>query len=113
MREAEEVEALRLPLAASLAVRTSEASELEQPRLLGVQLELELREPLAELAQEPLGLVAVLAPDDEVIGVANDDHIVLRLLLAPLLDPYAPPHVGTSGVAFRLLGQRRLPEVGI
>src|SRR3989475_7905496 len=60
VREAEEVERLRLPLAGSLSVSGREWPELQQPRLLGVQLQAELRQPLAELGQEPLGLLPVL-----------------------------------------------------
>src|SRR6516165_2373633 len=47
MREAKKVECLRLPLAASLRILHGETSELDQPRLLRVQLQSELGESLA------------------------------------------------------------------
>jgi hypothetical protein len=65
MREAEEVERLRLPLAGALPALGRERSELQQPRLLGVQLQAELRKPLAQLSQAPLGIRPVLKPYDE------------------------------------------------
>ena len=48
VREAEEVEGLRLPLAARLPVSARKAAELDQARLLGVQLQAEPREALAQ-----------------------------------------------------------------
>ena len=53
MREAEEVERLGFPGAPLLPVRGGEPPELDQPRLAGVQLQPELREPLAQVVQEP------------------------------------------------------------
>ena len=56
VREAEEVERLRLPEAPRLPVLGGEPPELDQPRLLGMQLQAELREPLAQVGEEPLGV---------------------------------------------------------
>ncbi len=54
VREAEEVERLRLAQTPTSPVDGGEAPELDQPRLVRVQLQPELREPLAKLRQELL-----------------------------------------------------------
>src|SRR3970040_861680 len=56
VREAEEVERLRLPLAGPPPTLGRIRAELQQSCLLGVQLQAKLREPLAQLSQEPLGV---------------------------------------------------------
>jgi GMP synthase-like glutamine amidotransferase len=64
MREAKEVESLRrtsIPAIHSITPRT--AAELDQPRLLGVQFQPEVREPLAQLGKEPLCLDSMLEPN--------------------------------------------------
>ena len=75
------------PSPARSPVLGRERPELDQPRLLGVQLQAELREPLAQLRQEPLGLRSVLESHDEVVREPHDDHVAARLLLPPPLDP--------------------------
>src|SRR6058998_1873090 len=72
VREAEEVERLRLPLAGALSVLGREGPEFQQPRLLGVQLQAELCEPLTQVSQKPLGLRPVLEPHDEVVRAPHD-----------------------------------------
>jgi hypothetical protein len=49
MREPEELERLRLAEIALRPVQRGEPPELDQPRLLGVQLQRELREPIAKI----------------------------------------------------------------
>src|SRR5258705_10303354 len=60
MREAEEIERLRLPLPGAPSVLGRVRPERQQARLLGVQLQAELRQSLAQLSQEPLRLFPVL-----------------------------------------------------
>jgi hypothetical protein len=45
--------------------------ELDQPGLAGVQFQAELREPSAQFLQEPLSVVLVLEPDDEVVRLCR------------------------------------------
>ena len=59
----------------------------DEARLVGMQLQSKLREPSAKLRQEPHGVGAVLGSNDEVVGVAHDDDVAVRLPLPPLLDP--------------------------
>src|SRR5262245_40860912 len=71
MREAEEVEGLRLPLLPSLPPTLGgEPTELEEAGLLGVQLQRELPQAFAELLEELRGVRAMLEAHDEVVGVA-------------------------------------------
>jgi hypothetical protein len=64
-----------------------EPSELDQARLLGVQLQGELREPVAQAGPEPLGVVPVLEPHHEVVGEAHDHDISVRVSAPPLVGP--------------------------
>ena len=78
------VSGLPRPRAARFA--GGEPPELDQPGLVRVQLQPELREPLAKIGQEPLGVLPMLEPDDEVVREPHDDHVTAR-------EP-APPPVG-------------------
>ena len=48
---------------------------------------MELCESFAQFAVEPLGIVAVLEPHEEIVGVPHDDDITARDLRSPLLGP--------------------------
>src|SRR5438128_2169873 len=87
VREAEKVEALGSPVAPASPVGRREAAELDEARLVGMQRQPELREPLAQLGEELLRLLPMLESHDEVIGEAHDHDISARLLLPPPLDP--------------------------
>jgi len=71
VREAEEVERFRLAQAPGRPVAGGEPPELDQPGLVRVQLQPELREPLPKPGQEPLGVVTVLEPDDEIVRLCR------------------------------------------
>jgi hypothetical protein len=87
MRETQEVKRLRFPLAALGTVSGSISPELDQPRLLGMEFQPELRETLRELDQEPLRLGPMLESHDEVVRPAHDDDLPARLRLPPPSDP--------------------------
>jgi hypothetical protein len=89
LHEAEEIKRLRSPVAPRRPVAGGMPPELDQPGLAGVQFQAELREPAVKLFQEPLGVLPVLEPDDEVIRPAHDNHVTMRL-------PFPPP-VGPQG----------------
>jgi hypothetical protein len=84
--EPQKGEGLRLPLASPFSVLAREASKLDQASLVGVKLEAEACQSLAQLPQTSLRLCPMLEPNDEVIGIAHDDHVAL-VLAAPGLDP--------------------------
>jgi len=85
--EPEEREGFRLPLFAFSSIRRREASELDQPRLLRMDLQTKLGQPLPKISQEPLCFRLVLKTGDEIVGVANDDDIAPRDFLPPDLHP--------------------------
>jgi len=62
-------------------------SELDQACLLGVQLQRELREALAQVGQEPLGVLTMLEAHNEVVRPAHDDHVTMSVAAPPLLGP--------------------------
>jgi hypothetical protein len=67
--------------------RGREATELDQARLVRVQLQGELREPLTKLGEEPLRILLILETDDEVVREPHDDHITARTAASPPVDP--------------------------
>jgi len=85
--ESQERERLRLPLAPRFAQPGRVRPELDQPGLVGVQFQAELREPSAQFLQEPLRVVLVLEPDDEVVREPRDNDIPARLRLPPVIGP--------------------------
>ena len=87
MREPQERERLRFPLAPRRPVPGGTPPELDQPGLTGVQFQPEPGEPAAQLVPEPLGVVPVLEPDDEVVREPDDDHITMRVPLPPPVGP--------------------------
>ena len=87
MGKPEERECFRLPLSALPPIRRREASELDQPRLLRMNLQTKLGQPLLEVSQEPLRFRLVLESGDKIIGVANDNDVAARNFLPPDLDP--------------------------
>ena len=87
MREAEKLERLRLAEPTRLAIPGGVPSELDQPRFLGVQLQAELREPVAQISPEPLGVLPMLKPHHEVISETRDHDVAVRVPSPPLVSP--------------------------
>ena len=87
MREPQEVERLRLPVAAPGSILGGVPPELDQPRLLRMQPHAELRESLAEIGEEPLGVLAMLKARHVVIGEPREDNIPSRVTPSPLVGP--------------------------
>ncbi len=87
MREAKEVEGLRFPQTDALSIRRRVASELDQPRLFRVQLQLELLHTFLQFRPEPFGIVLELESNLGIVSVTHHDHIAVRTLLPPCLNP--------------------------
>ena len=87
MREPQELERLRLPVAASGSILGGVPPELDQPRLLRMQLQTELREPVAQIGEEPLGVLTMLKARHVVIGEPQEDHVPARVTPSPLVGP--------------------------
>jgi len=87
VREAQEVERLRLAFATLAPILFRKAAKLDDSRLVGMQLKAKVRKSVAQLRQEPLCFISVLESSYEVIRKANDDDLSARLPLSPLPDP--------------------------
>jgi hypothetical protein len=85
--EPEERERFRLPFFALPSIRRREASEFDQPRLLWMEFQTELCQPLLKISQEPLRIRPVLKPGDKIIGVSDDDDVPTHDFLSPHLGP--------------------------
>src|SRR5258706_2808457 len=87
VREPQEVERLRLTRTARLPSPGGVPPELDQPRLVRVQLQSELRQPLAKLGQEPPRILLIFEPDDEVVRKPHRNDLPVRVLTPPPVDP--------------------------
>lgn len=80
------VNVLRLPHASLSPIGRCETPEFDQPRFLRMDLQPKLRQPFQKISQKPLSIRPVLKSRDEVVGLADHDHVPLCQLLAPYLD---------------------------
>jgi len=87
VREAEEVERLAFPDATGCSCPGSIAPELDESRLVGVQLQTELRPPLTKVGKELLRIGLMLESGHKVISKTNDDDVTVGILPSPLPDP--------------------------
>ena len=87
MREAEEAKRLRLAQVPPLTIPGGKPPELDQPRLLGRQLQVELREPSAKLSVKPLCVLPVLESHHGIVGKTHDHDLTARVPVPPLVGP--------------------------
>src|SRR5919197_1192380 len=87
MLEAQEAERLRLAEAPPLAIPGGEPPELDQPRLLGRQFQVELREPAAKVSVKPLCVLPILEPHHGIVGETHDHDLTARVPAPPLVGP--------------------------
>src|SRR5262245_7670715 len=77
--EAEEVERLGLAPSVPPATLSRVTAELDQAGLFGMQFQSEPRKTIAQFSPEPPGFPFVLKAHDDVVGIANDDHVAVRM----------------------------------
>src|SRR5918993_4181970 len=87
VREAQEIERFGLAEPTLRPVLAGEPPELDEACLVGVQLQGELREPLAEVPEELFGVTLMLEPDHEVVRPAHDDHVTAGVTVPPSPSP--------------------------
>src|SRR6516225_280063 len=87
MREAKEVEGLRLAFPSSFPVLFGVPPELDPARLVRMQFQSELPQPFTQLLAKTVCVGSPLEPEDDVIRIAEDDHLASRILLAPDVHP--------------------------
>src|SRR5262245_40324184 len=85
--KAEEVEDVGLRTPTVVPVLLGLAAGWGQAGVVGVHLQSEPRQPRTQLVEEPLGLLAMLKPSDEVIGEVHAHDVSARALLPPPVDP--------------------------
>jgi hypothetical protein len=78
VRKVQKPKRLRLAESPLLSSLGGEPSELDQARLLGRQLQAELRKPAAKLGEEPLSVITMLEAD-----CASRQHLAAALVRPP------------------------------
>jgi hypothetical protein len=61
--------------------------EFDQPRLIRIQLQVELREPLPKIDKKPPRISFMLETHHDIIGETHDDHITMRIPTSPPVSP--------------------------
>src|ERR1700677_1055892 len=87
MREAKEVEGLRLAFSSSFPVLFGIPPELDPARLFRVQFQSELPQPFSQALAKTICVRIPLETEDDVVRIAEDDHLASRTLLAPDVHP--------------------------
>ena len=87
MRETKKVERLRLTQTPRLPSPGRMAPELDQPGLIGMQFQPELREPLTQISEEPLRIFLILETNSEIISEPNDDDVTFGEPIPPPSSP--------------------------
>ena len=85
--EPQEVEGLRLSEPAPGASVRRMATKLDQAALLRVERQRELLQPFAHRIPEAPGVRLVLKANDDVVGVAHDNHVARGLAPSPAFGP--------------------------
>jgi hypothetical protein len=87
VQESKKDKALRLTVATPLPIFRRKPSELDQPRLVISQPQVELRKALPKLSPKPLGILPVLESDHEIIGKTHHHCTPSCVPLPPMIDP--------------------------
>jgi hypothetical protein len=86
-REAQEIERVWLTSSLLSPVALGVEAKLNPARFIWVQFQPELSEPFLQIHQETVGIRPMLETEYRVVGLAHDQHITSRALLAPGLYP--------------------------
>src|SRR3954471_323050 len=86
-REAREVEGLRFPFPFAFAIRFGIPPELDSARLDRVEIQSELPQSFSHALAETICIRFPLEPENDVIRIADDDHVASRMFPAPDVHP--------------------------
>ena len=111
MGEAEKGEGFRTPLAALLTSQGRKSAELDQPRLVLMERQAKLGQPVLEVSQHPPRIRRFLKAHHEVVSIAHDRHPTGRMPPPPLVDPEIE-HVVQEDVGQRTKSLRSSPLRG-
>src|SRR5690242_16360733 len=87
MRKSQKVERLRLPFSSLFPVDFGKPPELNPARLVWVQFQPELPQPLPKFLQEPVRVSPMLKTENIIVGISDDNDITSRALPAPGVHP--------------------------
>ena len=87
MGEPQKYEGLRFSLTTPFSVSEGKPPKLNQPRLVRMQFQTELHQPLLKITQKPLGVSPILKTQHKIIGVADHYDIARCHFLAPSFHP--------------------------
>src|SRR5204863_7996760 len=87
MCEAKKVERLRFPFSTPLPLVDRKRTEFQQSRFLGMQFQVELSHAFRKFRPELIGIRFAVKAHHDVIRESHHDHIAMRALLTPCLDP--------------------------
>ena len=91
MSETQKIKRFGLPLSKPCKLLGRVAAKADQSGLVRVQRQFELAQSLVQILQKGLCLMLVLETNDLIVGKAYDDHVAVRLGVAPSLDPQIVP----------------------
>jgi hypothetical protein len=102
MREPQEVESLQIPLKAPFCPPFDRIeAEGNQSGLLGVEFQPESLQSPAQFVQKTRSVLLPLEPNNEIVGIADNDNVTARMTAPPLLDP------GIQGIVKKHVCQER------
>ncbi len=87
MRETKKIERLGPPEPTRRPPSSSVPPEFDQPRLLRMQLQVELREPLPKVDKKPLRIGLMLETHNEIVSETHNNHITMRMPTSPPVGP--------------------------
>src|SRR2546427_5113670 len=87
VRKAQEVERLRFPFSTPLPLVDRKRTELQKPRLLGMQFQVELLHSFRKFRPELFSIRFAVKAHHDVVRESHHDDIAVRALLTPCLDP--------------------------
>src|SRR5690242_12061432 len=87
MRETKKIERLGPTQPTRRSPSGSMPPEFDQPRLIWMQLQVELREPLSKIDKKPLRISLMLKTHHEIVSETHDDHITMRIPTSPPVSP--------------------------
>ena len=87
VRKAQEVERFRFPFSTPLPLVDRKRTELQKPCLFGMQFQVELLHSFREFRPKLIGIRSAVKSNHDVVRKSHHDHIAVRALLTPRLDP--------------------------
>src|SRR4051812_9530112 len=87
MSESQEYEGFWFSLATPFSISEGKPSELDQPRLVRMQFQTELNQPLLKITQESFSVSPVLKAQHKIVGISDNYDIARCHFLAPSFHP--------------------------